>query len=108
MFTSFFTDKFREQLKKLTKKDENLKQRLLKQIKEMEISQPYSQESLTGDFLGKWKMRVGNYRLLYVYCIDCKKHKHQSRNDCFNCGEKGDDALIFFEVFHRSNDYKTC
>jgi mRNA-degrading endonuclease RelE of RelBE toxin-antitoxin system len=105
VFISFFSDKFREPLKKLTKKDEHLKKRLLDQIMEMEKEPPFSQVSLIGDFTGKWKMRVGDYRLLYAYCQDCKKHKHQSYNNCLDCNTKKDNTLIFFEVFHRSNDY---
>ncbi len=72
----------------------------------MSIEQPHSQIGYLGDLKGKWKMRVNDYRLIYAYCQDCKKYKHQSLNSCYGCGTKGDDALIFFDVIHRSNDYE--
>ncbi|MCL1970219.1 MAG: hypothetical protein FWF66_01990 [Candidatus Bathyarchaeota archaeon] len=96
MFKAFLTDKFAEQIERLTKKDAALKKRLYDQITEMEKEQQYSQVSLKGVLRGKWKMRVGDYRILYAYCQDCKLHKNQSFNGCSGCGTKGDNALRVF------------
>lgn len=84
----------------------NLKNRLLERIKEMTIEQPHSQIGYIGDLKGKWKMRVGDYRLIYAYCKDCQTNNYQKYNLCLECSIKGDDALIFFDVIHRSNDYE--
>jgi len=107
LFVQFFTDDFKEQLRKLVKKDKILEKRLLTQIQDMAKERPVNQQSLSGALRGKWKMRVGDYRMLYVYCVDCKKCGHQIYNRCVDCEtNNGDDVLRFFEVFHRSNDYK--
>jgi mRNA-degrading endonuclease RelE of RelBE toxin-antitoxin system len=106
LFTPFFGDDFKKHLDKLTKKDGNLKKRLLERINEMSAEKPLSQIGYIGELKGKWKMRVGDYRLIYAYCDDCKKHKHQFLNSCYGCGAKEDNALIFFDVIHRSNDYE--
>jgi mRNA-degrading endonuclease RelE of RelBE toxin-antitoxin system len=97
---------FKKHLDKLTKKDAQLRERLLEKIKEMTIEQPHAQIGLVADLKGKWKMRVGDYRLIYAYCIDCHNQSYQRLNQCLECGSKGDDALIFFDVIHRSNDYE--
>jgi mRNA-degrading endonuclease RelE of RelBE toxin-antitoxin system len=105
LFIPFFGDDFKKHLDKLTKKDGTLKNRLLERIGEMSKEQPQSQIGYVGELKGKWKMRVGDYRLIYAYCQDCKKHKHQNHNMCYGCSTKADNALIFFDVIHRSNDY---
>jgi len=106
LFKAFFVDDFKKHLDKLTKKDAQLKARLHQRIEEMEMEQPHSQIGYVADLKGKWKMRVGDYRLIYAYCTDCQKQNFQRFNNCLECGSKGDDALIFFDVIHRSNDYE--
>jgi addiction module RelE/StbE family toxin len=105
LFTPFFVDGFKKQLDKLTKKDTQLRARLIERINEMSSEQPHSQIALVGDLQGKWKMRVGDYRLIYAYCEDCQTLEYEKLNNCLECDSKGDDALIFFDVIHRSNDY---
>ncbi len=106
MFTAFFSDDFQKHLEKLTKRDGALKKRLLQRIQEMTTEKPASQIGYIGDLKGKWKMRVGDYRLIYAYCEDCRKYKHEILNECYRCFEKDDTNLVFFDVIHRSNDYE--
>jgi mRNA-degrading endonuclease RelE of RelBE toxin-antitoxin system len=106
LFTVFFSDDFKKHFEKLTKKDVSLKNRLRECIDEMAVKKPYSQIGYSGDLNGKWKMRVGDYRLIYVYCEDCRRCCHQVFNDCYRCCDRSGDVLIFFDVIHRSNDYK--
>jgi len=106
LFDVFITEKFEEQFKKLTKKDATLKKRLSEKIAEMKKEKPSSQVGIVADFRGKCKMRMERYRLLYAYCQDCREYKHQAYNKCVGCETKDNNALVFFEVFHRSKDYR--
>lgn len=106
MFTAFFTDAFKKHLEKLTKKDALLKSRLLEQVNELTTEHPFSQIGYVGDLQGKWKMRVNDYRLIYAYCMDCKKYNYHNLNNCYQCNLKDDNSIIFFDVIHRSNDYE--
>jgi len=105
LFTSVVSDHFKKHFDKLTKKDNMLKKRLTDKIKEMCIAKPEGQTELVGILKGKYRIRVGDYRLIYAYCEDCKKHNYQIYNKCYECSTKSDDTLVLFDVIHRSNDY---
>jgi mRNA-degrading endonuclease RelE of RelBE toxin-antitoxin system len=105
LYEAHFSDDFNEHFKKLTKKDAVLKERLRKRIKEMKIAKPNNLEYLF-DLKGKWKERVGDYRMPYAYCEDCRQKGYERLNQCTNCGSINPDSVVFFDVFHRDKGYE--
>jgi mRNA-degrading endonuclease RelE of RelBE toxin-antitoxin system len=104
LYEAHFSDDFNEHFKKLTKKDAALRERLKKRIGEMKIDKPRNLEYLH-DLKGKWKEHIGDYRMPYAYCEDCKQKGYERLNQCLDCGSKNSNSLVFFDVFHRSKGY---
>ena len=105
MYDAYFSDDFADHFRKLTKKDGNLKERLQSKIEEMKTEKPRNPLEFVADLKGKWKIRVGDYRILYAYCEDCQQKGYERLNQCLDCGAKSDNSVVFFDVFHRSKGY---
>jgi len=71
----------------------------------MKSEKPRKPIEYVGDLKGKWKMKVGDYRLLFAYCEDCRAKGYERFNQCYECKSKNNDAIIYFDVIHRSNGY---
>lgn len=71
----------------------------------MRAEQPRNPIEYVADLKGKWKMRVGNYRMVYAYCEDCIAKGYDRLNQCYDCDSKNDNSIVFFDVFHRSKGY---
>ena len=61
-FEIFATKRF---LKEFEKLDENLQKRIKEKIKDLQYN-PYKGVPLTAGFKGKYKIRVGEYRIIYT------------------------------------------
>jgi mRNA-degrading endonuclease RelE of RelBE toxin-antitoxin system len=105
LYIAKFSDDFNEHFKKLTKKDGVLKERLKSKIEEMKAEKPIDAIEYIGDLKGKWKVRVGDYRMPYAYCEDCKLKHYERFNECFGCDSKSSNTVVFFDAFHRSKGY---
>jgi len=105
LYESYFTDDFRKNFKKLTKKDGKLKEHLKSRIEELKAEKPQNLVQYIADLKGKWKMRVGNYRVPFAYCEDCRDNNYEHLNQCMDCDSKNNNAIVFFDVFHRSKGY---
>jgi mRNA-degrading endonuclease RelE of RelBE toxin-antitoxin system len=105
LYVPYFTDDFDKHFKKLTKKDNSLRHRILAKIDEMKKELPRNPIEYIGDLKGKWKMRVGDYRLLYAYCKDCRAKGYERLNECLECKSKDDTSIVYFDVIHRSDGY---
>ncbi len=105
MYDAYFSDDFEKHFRKLTKRDGNLRNRLLSKIEEMKTEPPIRSIEYIGDLKGKWKMRVGDYRLLYAYCEDCKAKHYEKFNQCLDCETKDNDSIVYFDVIHREDGY---
>jgi mRNA-degrading endonuclease RelE of RelBE toxin-antitoxin system len=105
LYVPFFSDDFNKNFRKLTKKDNNLKNRIMQQVEEMKIDPFRNSIELEYDLKGKRRIRVGDYRLIYAVCDDCRKKGYDRLNQCYECGSKGNDAMVFFDIIHRSQGY---
>lgn len=106
LYDAHFSDDFDEHFRKLTKKDDSLKQRLKNKIEEMKVEKPKNPVEYIADLKGKWKERVGNYRMPYAYCEDCRQKGYERLNQCLDCHVKNKNSIVFFDVFHRSKGYE--
>jgi mRNA-degrading endonuclease RelE of RelBE toxin-antitoxin system len=105
LYVPHFTEYFDKHFRKLTKKDNNLRQKILAEIDEMKKEPPRHPIEYLYDLKGKWKMKLGDYRLLYAYCKDCRTKSYERLNRCVGCDSKDDNAIVYFDVIHRSDGY---
>lgn len=105
MYVPFFSDDFKKHLEKLTKRDIVLKKRVADQIEEMKNDPFRNSIELDYELKGKRRIRVGDYRLIYAVCIDCRKKGYTKFNQCYECESKNDNAIVFFDIIHRSKGY---
>lgn len=92
-------------MKKLTKRDNDLKKRILKKVEEMKALPYRKSKEYTADLKGKRKMRVGDYRLVYAVCEDCRAKEYERLNQCFGCEAMKDNSIVYFDVIHRPHGY---
>ena len=105
MYVPYFSDDFEKHLKKLTKRDNNLKKRILGKVEEMKNDPYRNSKEYIADLKGKRKMRVGAYRLVYAVCEDCRAKGYEVLNQCFECESKKDNSIVYFDVIHRPHGY---
>lgn len=103
LYDAFFSDQFRNHLEKLTKRNTVLKKRILAKVKDMRNDPLGNSNELGGDFKGKRRIRVGDYRLIYAPCDDCRKKGYERFNNCYGCDSMPSNAIVYFDVLHRSS-----
>ena len=69
-------------IKDLKKIDKTWQKRILKKIKNTLATDPYSGKRLVGDLSPFWRMRVGDYRIIYaieedIVTVEVIKIKHR-------------------------------
>jgi mRNA-degrading endonuclease RelE of RelBE toxin-antitoxin system len=99
-----FTDKFDKQLRKLG--DPIRVKRIRQKVDEI-IEFPYRNIRFgVGRWRGKREERVGDDRLMFAVCEQCRKEKHQSYNNCDNCENIANNSVRFFETVdsHKYNE----
>lgn len=107
LYVPYFSDDFEKNLKKLTRRSTVLRKRIQQKIDEM-------CDGIFGDTIdlagnrgkGKSRVRMGNYRLIYAVCSECRENGYQMFNGCYDCEIKDDDSIIYFDVIHRSSEYR--
>jgi addiction module RelE/StbE family toxin len=73
LYIPFFSEVFKKHLEKLTKRDIALRNRIINQIEEMKIDPFRNSIELTYELKGKRRVKVGDYRLVYAVCEECRK-----------------------------------
>lgn len=77
-------------------------------IKDMRNDPLRNSIELVGDFKGKHRVRVGDYRLIYEPCNDCRKKEYEKFNNCSECDSMPSNAIVYFDVLQRSShEYDT-
>ena len=61
---------------------------------------------LRGDLAGKRKLRLGNFRIVFAMCGECRQTEHIQANDCEFCDETNDRTIVFFDVDLRRKAYE--
>jgi len=47
---------------------------------------------------GKRERRVGDLRLMYSYCKECRQDGHETYNNCPDCDTTPDDTATFYDI----------
>jgi mRNA-degrading endonuclease RelE of RelBE toxin-antitoxin system len=104
IYNKDFTEKFEKQLRKLG--DKVRVKRINQKVDEI-LSFPYREIRFgAGRWRGKREERIGDDRLFFAICEQCRKEKHQAYNNCYNCEKIPDNTIRFFEMVdsHKYNE----
>lgn len=89
---------FKRALKKFSKKYPELTRRAEKAIKELALDPYRKSKSLEGELRGKRKMRVGDCRIIFSICEECRKLGYVRINRCIDCESQTDDTIKFLTL----------
>ena len=93
-----YTPTFEKQLRKLKKKSPVRAKRIKGKIQEI-LNVPYLHIDFgKGLWQGKRKERVGDDRITFVVCKQCRKLGHQVYNQCRDCNDTSDETVIFVSI----------
>jgi len=103
-YVIFKTENFEKRLGKI---DNVNQERILKDIQNKLVVNPvHNTKFLQGSmFKGKRSFRVGDYRVIFTICGECKKLGHNRHNGCEGKNHP-DNQIILWDVEHRKEDYK--
>ena len=99
-----FTEKFEKQLRKL--RDKIRKKRINQKVDEILASTYRNIRFGAGRWRGKREERIGDDRIFFAICEQCRKEKHKVYNNCHNCKNIPDKTVRFFEIVdsHKYNE----
>lgn len=93
-----YTPLFEKQFKKLQKKSPVRAKRIKDTIQEI-LRSPYQNIDFgKGLWRGKRKYRVGDDRITFVVCKQCRDLGHEAFNQCNNCDDTPDETVIFVSI----------
>lgn len=97
-----YTKRFEKSLKKNV--PSNLRPRIEDGIKKL-LEDPYhNTEFCKGLWRGKRKLRVGEYRVVFVICEECQKLNHKVHNRCD--GENHEPCFLMILDLIAGHDYE--
>jgi len=102
-YRPFATDRFRESVSKL---DKAIRARVDEAISKDITADPYASDLLKHFLKGKREYRVGDYRVVFAICEECRAQKFEQFNGCKDCHNRGRNDIILFDVGHRGRIYK--
>ncbi|MFA5515656.1 MAG: toxin [Desulfuromonadales bacterium] len=103
-FNYFPTPHFRDRLERIEKSDPSGHARILTVIDRL-LQRPKDADGwMHGTHHGRLKKYVGrrDYRLIYHWCHLCRKEDKRLEDQCGYCPQVPDDAVIFFDVYHKN------
>jgi mRNA-degrading endonuclease RelE of RelBE toxin-antitoxin system len=99
-----FTETLDKQLRKL--RDPIRIKRIKQKVDEI-VEDPYRDiRFAAGRWRGKREERVGDDRLIFAVCEQCREQEHERYNHCFNCENIKGNTVRFFETVdsHKYNE----
>lgn len=99
---------FRRRLEEVRRTDPPGHLRVLKVIERL-LSHPEDTDGrMHGEHHGKLKKYAGrgDYRLIYIWCEECRRANRHLTAACELCGAIPDHSVVFFDIFHKSEHDK--
>jgi len=92
----------------MDKLDKIIRERIDRAILEVLSDNPYKSKRISSQkHKGKRIFRVGNYRIIFAICEECKKFRFNESIRCKGCKKHGSSDVMLFAVSHRSIIYKS-
>jgi mRNA-degrading endonuclease RelE of RelBE toxin-antitoxin system len=91
----------------MNKLDRHLRERVDTAIREKLCMDPYGFDSkkLEEPYKGKRRLRVGNFRIIYAICEECRQFNYVEIIGCKDCKEHGRRDIILFSCDIRPHAY---
>ena len=77
----------------------------MNKVEEMRNDPIRNSIELNYDLKGKRRVRIGDYRLIYAVCLDCRQKGYTKFNQCYDCKSHNDNSIVYFDVIHRPHGY---
>jgi mRNA-degrading endonuclease YafQ of YafQ-DinJ toxin-antitoxin module len=102
------TELFSKKLDQVKSSDPIGYKRIQKVIKRLLLKPNNSDGKMTGLYNGRYKKYVGrrDYRLIYYWCLLCRKENRKLDKECQNCNILPDNSAIFFDIYHKKDKKK--
>jgi ribosomal protein S17 len=101
-------DDFEKRIEWLKKKvDKSIAERIEKTIaqKIMEDPERATKRLQAQSLKPQRTLRIGDWRLFFIYCKECRKENYTQRWNCPNCSDVPDEALVLVDLERRPNAY---
>jgi mRNA-degrading endonuclease RelE of RelBE toxin-antitoxin system len=96
IYNKRFTRTFEKQLRKI--RDVVRVKRIKEEVDEI-VENPYRKIDFgAGRWRGKRKERIGDDRIMFTVCEQCKKEGHKKFNQCLDCANTPTNMVTFWEV----------
>ena len=102
------TTLFAEKLERIKLNDPPGYDRIVK-VKERLLTNPDDADGkMHGIYSGRFKKYVGRsgYRIIYYWCVLCRKENRKLGKTCDHCKEIPDQSVIFFDLYHKNKSKK--
>lgn len=103
VYEIYLTSKFGKSIKKM---DAHTKQRIEKSINDLSNDPYRKSEYLRGKLKGRRKHRMGDLRIVFAICEECRELGHHTINNCIDCDDLPKNGLKIFDIGLRGAIYK--
>jgi len=91
--------KFRRPFYKTLKNLSGENQRRIKQAVDEILEMPQRNSKFAQhQWRGKRERRIGDLRIMYSYCKECRQNGHTTYNNCLDCEDTPDDTGTFYDI----------
>ncbi len=103
-FVFFSTPRFAAKLDRIRKQDPPAYQRIQQVIQRLLLYPGDADGLMRGVHHGRLKKYVGrrDYRLIYEWCVVCRKKRRRMAEQCVSCARVPDNSVIFFDLYHKN------
>ena len=102
-YVVFRTREFEKDLRKLGKTP--IRPLVEQGTKKLQVNPYHNTYHLEGPFSYYRVLRIGDYRLYFAACQECRALGQQSLFGCTDCSEKKNNSVVQFRMRHRSIAY---
>ena len=101
-YRPYATERFNKSMSQL---DRPVQQRVDKAVGEI-TTNPYASDLLKIPLKGKRDYRIGDYRIIFAICEECRRENWVEFNRCSECKKHGRNDFILFDAGHRGRIYQ--
>lgn len=98
LYDAKYSTVFENQIHDLERKDKIRAKRIREEIEEIRADPFRRIDFGKGRYRGKRKRRVGDDRLIFAVCKQCREAGHRAMNGCSMCDELKDETVFFFTI----------
>ena len=99
------TDLFSRKLEQLASRDPRGHRRVKKVIERLLVKPNDADGKMRGAYDGRLKKYVGRreYRIIYHWCLRCRKENRRIEKACDDCASIPDNSVVFLDLYHKKD-----